>query len=159
MGEAHSTRRAALLASLSIEVRRLLPQARAVVIKHRVGSKGWWVTTVLGPGGQRFESPDTRRAVQRAVADILGVLAPYLPSTEQVTLELAGPRQLRPMVSTGQRAMAQRRRVKRSQTTKPYRVLSTSKLQGTETRRYRDGSVVTVDTRHNTARRSEADPR
>ena len=157
MGEAHSARRAALLASLSIEVRRLLPQARAIGIKHRVGSECWWVTSVLGTGGQRFESPGTQRAVQRAVADNLRALAPYLPSTEQVTLELTDPRHLGTEASTRRRAIAQRRRVRRSQTTKPYRVLSTSKLQGTETRRYRDGSVVTVDTRSLAARRRGAD--
>ncbi len=49
--------------------------------------------------------------------------------------------------SAGRRALAQR-----SQTTKPYRVLSTSKHRGTETRRYPDGSVVTVDTRPNVSR-------
>lgn len=60
--------------------------------------------------------------------------------------------------SAGRRALAQRSRAQRSQTTKPYRVLSTSKHRGTETRRYRDGSVVTVDTRPNAATRREADP-
>jgi len=149
MGEDHSARRAVLLASVSIEVRRLMPQARAVVIKRRVDSKGWWVTAVLGPGGQPFER-GTRRAVQQAVAQSLGVLAPYLPSADQVTLELCGPRQLKPVASTGRRALAQRRRKQRSQTTKPYRVMSTSKHEGSETRRYSDGSVVTVDTRRRT---------
>jgi len=51
-----------------------------------------------------------------------------------------------------------RRRKQRTQTTKPYRVLSTSKQLGTQTRRCSDGSLVTVDTRPNEARRQNVDP-
>ncbi len=54
--------------------------------------------------------------------------------------------------SAGRRALVQRSRMQRHQTTKPYRVLSTSKRWGTETRRYPDGTVVTVDTRPNASR-------
>jgi hypothetical protein len=131
MGETRSAYRAALLASVSIEVRRLVPHARAIVIKHRVGSRRWWVAAVLVPGGQPLEHPGTFCGVQRAVAHSLGLLAPHLPSTEQVTLNLSDPRQLVPHVSTGRRTLPPHKRLQRSQITKPYRVVSRSKHRDT----------------------------
>jgi hypothetical protein len=97
---------------------------------------------VLGPGGQRFGRPGTCRAVERAIAYSFGLLVPYLPDVQRLTLDLADPRRLRPVVSTGRRSL-----VERHHTTKRYRVLSTSKRWGVETRRYPDGTVRTIDTR------------
>jgi hypothetical protein len=148
---ARTARRAALLASLSIEARRLLPEARALVVeRHAKGSEGWSVAVVLGPGGRRFGRPGTCRAVERAIASSFGLLVPYLPDVQRLTLDLEDPRRLGPLVSTRRRTPVGRR-----QTAKRYRVLSTSKRDGVEVRRYPDGSVVTVDTSADKLRRSK----
>ena len=132
-------RRAALLASLAIEARRRLPQARGLVVEH--GSEGWSVAAVLGPGGRLLGGPSTCRAVERAIASSFGLLMPYLPNVRRLTLDLEDPRRLGSEVSTRRPTSVRRR-----QGTERYRLLSTSKRQGMETRRYPDGSVVTVDT-------------
>ncbi len=97
---------------------------------------------MLGPGGQRLGHPGTCRAVERAIAYSFGLLVPYLPDVQRLTLDLADPRRLGPVVSTSRRSL-----VGRHHTTKRYRVLSTSKRWGTETRRYSNGTVRTIDTR------------
>ena len=103
-----------------------------------VGSEGWSVAAVLGPGGRRFGGPGTCRAVERAIASSFGLLVPYLPDVNRLTLDLEDPRRLGPTVSTSRPTPLERRQ--------QYRLLSTSKRQGIELRRYPDGSVVTVDT-------------
>jgi hypothetical protein len=148
MANAQGARRAELLADLSIEACRLLPQARALLVERHVGSEGWSVAAVLGPGGRRFGRPGTCRAVERAIAPSFGLLVPYLPDVQRLTLDLEDPRRLGPVVSTRRRTPVGRR-----QTT--YRVLSTSKRDGVEIRRYTDGSVVTVDTSADKLRRGK----
>jgi hypothetical protein len=133
-------RRAELLASLAIEARRRLPDARALVVER--GSEGWSVAAVLGPGGRPFGGRGTCRAAERAIATSFGLLVPHLPDVRRLTLDLhlEDPLRLGPVAATRRPTPVGRR-----QSTKQYRLLSTSKRQGMETRRYSDGSVVTVE--------------
>jgi len=104
MDSAHdAARRAALMASLAAGVHRVLPSAMALVVERRSGAKTWSVVQVISAGGRRFQRPGTCRAVERGVIHRLGRLESCLPDVKRVTLDLAGPDRLEPVVLTGRR--------------------------------------------------------
>jgi hypothetical protein len=140
MASAHdAARRAALMASLAAGVHRVVPSATALVVERRSAAKTWSVVQVISAVGRRFQHPGTCRAVERAVIHRLGLLESCLPDVKRVTLDLAGPHRVEPVVLTGRRTPTQVRGAP------AYRVLSTSKHRGVEIRRYLDGTVREID--------------
>jgi hypothetical protein len=134
--------RSARIAALAAEVHRVLPSAASVVLVRRAGARGWSVLRVVATDGRRFDSPEACRGVERAIAHRLGLLAPWLPDVKRVTLDL-GESDFPGIGRENRKAHLNTVGTR----TPSYRVLSTSKRRGVETRRYPDGMVREIDSR------------